>query len=228
MSDSKEFYKFLITTLIKAKSDNDADFDIKLDKLVTKIDQDLSYAQRLQIIEQDIHSVNKHIHFLDKKITNDAEQYYAGITRKPLRKRLIESYEHMGLFIKNQNTKSACKYLIVQAELLCNHLAHEADIVNWVAKNTPIGITLSGGTSGQYLSTWNLLKAVDRRFSIQFNETIFYEIKQLRDYESHGYHENAIAAMEALLIKVTSNWPNYMTEGLRFIDHLITEQYNYQ
>jgi hypothetical protein len=237
-SSSKDVYKFFINSLINSKINGDVNFEKNLDSFVKKLEDDLAYSQEvigksILGIEADIRSANKKILFLDKKTVEEANQCYAGINRKSLQRRLISAHESMGLFIKNQDIKAACKYLIVQVELLCNHLSVEAEIVNWVLKNKPINVNLSypnhanAALNIPYLSTWNLLKAIDRRFSLQFDETAFYEIKQMRDYESHGYHENQIAAMELLLTKVTANWGNYYNEGLRFIEKLIIEHYNY-
>ena len=237
-SSSKDVYKFFINALISAKTRGDVDFEKNLDSFAQKLEDDLNYSQgvigkSILNIEQDVKSVNKQILFLDRKISEEANQCYVGIMKKSLQSRLIIAHKNMGLFIKNQDIKSACKYLIVQVELLCNHISVEAKIVDWVIKNTPSNINVSTPTHANsalnipYLSTWNLLKAVNRRFSLQFDENAFYEIKQIRDYESHGYHENRIAAMETLLTKVTTGWRAYYEEGFRFIEKLIIEYYNY-
>ena len=237
-SSNKEVYKFFINALINAKISGDKNFENNLDSFVKKLEDDLAYSQEaigksISSIESDIRSANKRIFFLDKKITEEASQCYAGINRRPLQKRLVAAHESMGLFVKNQDTKAACKYLIVQVELLCNHLSSEAGVVAWVLRTKPNGVNVSYPNHANpalnipYLSTWNLLKAVDRRFSLQFDENAFYEIKQMRDYESHGYHESQIIAMEILLTKVTINWRSYYDEGLRFIEKLIVEHYNY-
>ena len=226
----KKTFKSAITLLTQAKIHNAPDFAESLDAFAEEFANQVILAKNIDKIEQDINSVNKQIYFLDEKIKKDAKEFYKGIDIKypKLKSRLIEARENMSLHLKNGNHKAACKYIVVQAEAMCNQLsdAENFDFINWIKKQGIVSAKVSTDTKGnEYLSTANLLTAADLRFKCQTNPSIIKEVKDIRDYESHGYPEHKVVEMEILLTKIISKWKEYESAWDEFLNKLIDAFY---
>lgn len=229
----KKAFKTAITLLVQAKVNNAPDFPESVDAFADEFANQVALTGHFMSIEQDINLISNKILLLDKRIEREAKEFYSGIPLEydSLKRRLVDARENMSLHLKNGNYKAACKYIVVQAEAMCNQLSHPEnfDFINWKKKQGIISVNISTDWKGnEYLSTSNLLRAADLRFKCQINPDIIRDVKDIRDYESHGYPQSKIVQMEVLLTKVTEKWEEYDNAWSDFLNKLIDAFYIYE
>ena len=229
----KKAFKTAITLLVQAKVNNAPDFLDLVDAFAEEFANQVSLTGHFNSIEQNISLISNKILIIDKRIEREAKEFYSGISLEydSLKRRLIDARENMSLHLKNANYKAACKYIVVQAEAMCNQLSQPEnfDFINWKKKQNIISVTISADWKGnEYLSTSNLLRAADLKFKCQMNPDVIRDIKDIRDYESHGYPQSKIVQMDALLAKVTEKWEEYDTAWTGFLNKLIDAFYIYE
>lgn len=239
MSFLDTFKSSMLEIIEEAKKGN-TDFANELsDRLFDWLDQEFETRLNFNLVHSAIENIsvnikalNKSILFTDEKTATQVERFYNGLpqNQKNLKKRLIEARKKMHLHIRNENFKEACKYLVVQAEMLSQHLVVAFDIIAWIKRERVASVTVSEKIKNNqklyYLRTWELLKAVDIRFKCQWNQPLIEEVKNIRDFESHGYHDDDAKEMELLVTKISSDWEKYFLEWTRFINILIDSFYS--
>jgi hypothetical protein len=231
MSDigaNKGFFKQAVLLLIKAKIANDPEFDKTLDAFAEQFAVQTASAARIIALEDELKNVNKKFHYIDSRIKKQSRDFYWQLSDGRLKGSVVTAHEQMLLHIKNDNFKAACKYLVVQAELIASYLDFESsdNLVKWV-KDTKSerDYTISGTFPNEYLSTWPKLRATNARYKCQWREDFIKQVKEIRDYESHGYYHVKADENELTLSKIAAKWSEYFDEWEKFINKL-SEKYS--
>ena len=222
-SAAKALFKMVLSSLVQAKVDNSPDFDDTVDAFAE------DFANRVESA-QNLNDIQREIILRDETSLKEAKNFYSDIpdSHRKLRNRLVEAREAMNLNMKYGNYKKSCKYLVVQAEAMCNELSRPefGNFIQWLIKKGTVSIVISKDLKdNKYLTTKYLILAADLRYNCQTNHGLLNDVKAIRDYESHGYIQEEVDKMEALLINITKNWDNYQAAWDEFLGKLINAFY---
>lgn len=224
-SAAKTVFIQTIKLLINAKLANDPNYEAAVNACAEDFAMRVDSAAALNKIEQ--------VFSLDTSLKEEAKKFYEGFhsNHRQLSKRLIEYRELMNWNVKHKRYETACKFIIKQAEAMCNTLAQPelGNFIHWLKQGNSVAIKINTSSNGtEYLTTKYLLLAADLRYQCQTNPNLINEIKTLRDYDSHGYNINQENEVKPLLEKISKDWQNYQKSFDEFLEHLIGAFYSHQ
>ena len=134
---------------------------------------------------------------------------------------LVAAYESMFLSIKNENYRDACKFVVIQAEIISEYLIINHEIINNWIKKDPILIEKYSlqypDKSTSYLRTKTKLDAASDYSGHIWNPDKFKIVNDIRNYGSHGYHESVLAKHDADVSIVSREYKDFFSEWFAFI-----------
>jgi hypothetical protein len=219
----KQFYERAIDSLIAAEKDNQQDYRLVKESFFTQLEEHLDHAQRLNDIVSDLKNVSQRLLFIDERIRERAKNTYKDTPSQfnRMNELLVEACENMFLSVKNENYRDACKFVVIQAEIISEYLIINHDIINnWIKKDTAL-ITKYAlqypDTNTSYLRTQNKLQAASDYAGHTWDNNKFKIINNIRNYGSHGYHESVLAKHEEDVIIVSRDYKDFFNEWFKFI-----------
>ena len=228
----KQFYERYIDRLIEAEKKGEVEYQAVKDGFFLQLEEHLDHAQRLNDIVADLKSVSQRLFFIDDRIKERANSTYKDIPAqlKGMGDMLKSAFEKMDLSIKNEDCKEACKYVVIQAEIISEYLFAEFDLINtWIKPDAARAVKYGLKKSGKgvwYVTTWFKLTAARDFCNHTWDDGIINIVKDIRDYGSHGYHESDLKKQAADVVIVSKDYKRYFNEWFKFILAVKTKLYS--
>ncbi len=228
----KQFYERYIDRLIEAEKRGEYDYQAVKEGFFVQLEEHLDHAQRLNDIVADLKSVSQRLFFIDDRIKSRAAKYYKDIPAQfgKMGDSLRSNFEKMYLSAKNEDYYDACKYTVIQAEIISEYLIREFDVINtWVltsaSRISAYDAKQNKTTKQWYVTTWYKLVLARDYCSHTWEEPYIKSVKNIRDYGSHGYHESDSAKQQVDVEKVSKNYDKYLNEWFLLINAIKKKLY---
>ena len=123
----KQFYERGIDALVKAAQEGQQDYELVKDDFLKHLENHLDHTAHLTNIVKDLKSVSQRLFFIDERIRERANQQYRNIPAQynKMGDMLKNAFERMDLSIKNEDFRDACKFIVIQAEIISEYLIRE-------------------------------------------------------------------------------------------------------
>lgn len=230
----KQFYERFIDSLIEAEKRSEDDYELVKERFFAQLEEHLDHAQRLNDIVADLKSVSQRLFFIDDRIRERAQNAYKDVPEQfdKMKELLVEAYESMFLSIKNENYRDACKFVVIQAEIISEYLIINHDIINNWIKKEPILIekySLQSPDSNQsFLKAKSKLIAVSDYSGHSWDASKFKIVNDIRNYGSHGYHESVLAKHESDVNTISIEYKDFFVEWFNFIKTSAKKLYSFE
>ena len=230
------FYRARLDEILKLNTEGQP-CEVKIEEFIQLLTNDQEYAKKLQVSADKIHLISGRLIQIDEAVKTDVKTLYedlpAVIQQDPgLKRRLYEAAALMYWNKNNRNNLETCKYMFVQLELVCEYLIIKYGIVGWAeTKNAAtitgkpkygIDTTTYRGQIIKYFKTgikvtavWDYLTA--EKGDILLGKDYIRDVKEMRDFASHGYHANTILQKQTFFSNVDNRFDWYVTKWVELL-----------
>lgn len=229
----KSFYTERIIELAKLKNEDEAAFSERLELFVSLVAKDSDYANTVTNVTNELKIVTEQISSISQTIKNEVAKLYGDLPQSKMKNMLIDAATSMFLASGKNHVKETCKFMFIQLEILVEYLERKHSLLAWAeAENLKktngweqykIGTVTYGKFKGsKYLQPVSKPIVANDFFSQKEGGQIISDdtikmIKEMRDYGSHGYHEDKVLEIRSTIGDVSANILLYLSKWLTFL-----------
>ena len=193
---------------------------------------DIEFAEKLVYSANKIHLLSGRLIQVDEAVKAKVKNIYEDLPAhilgdKKLKGRLYEAAALMFWNENNKQIKESCKYMVVQLEMICEYIIIKYDVFSWAVKQNEIYKKESKNEYPLYSMDFDyklkLPKYLKTKSKIQatcdylikekglpfFDSSKVIDVIEVRNYVSHGYHQNEISKKQSIINRVSNGFEEY-------------------